>query len=122
MTNSLLAVEFQFVCAEADLPLGKSKRVILDGVPIAVFHIDDGFYAIEDTCSHQGASLAFGDLERVIVACPRHGAQFDVRSGRVLSLPAVRGVRCYPVKVEEGRVFVGCSLSSDLTPDLLRLA
>ena len=113
--------EFQYVCSAADLQLGKSRRVIIGETAVALFRLEEGCYAIEDTCSHQGASLAFGDLQENVVSCPRHGAMFDVRTGRVLSLPALHGVRSYPVRVTADGIFVGTKPSSDLLPDLLRL-
>ena len=122
MTLITTAPAYQPVCAESDLALGKAKRIIVETIPVAVFRLEDGFYAIEDTCSHQGASLAFGDLEGSVVACPRHGARFNVRTGATMSLPAVGGVRSYPVKIEDGQVFVGIRPISESIPELLRLS
>jgi len=121
MSETITQSEFQLICAEDELPVGKSRRVVIDGVTIALFHTRDGFFAIEDACSHQGGSLAFGQLDGCAVACPRHGALFDVRNGDTLSLPAVRGVRAFPVKVEAGRVFVGNKPLSEVKPALLKL-
>ncbi len=91
-----------------DISIGKAKRINVSGNPVAVFHLEDGFHAIEDTCSHAGASLSFGQIvDGHVVACSRHGAHFDIKTGRVVSLPAVRGVRCYEVKLEDGQLFVG---------------
>lgn len=112
---------YHSICSLNDLPEGKSKRVVIDNVAIALFHIDQGFFAIEDSCSHQGASLAFGSLEGCHIACPRHGALFDIRNGNVVSLPALRGVKSYPVKIENGTLFISSIPNSEESPALLRL-
>jgi 3-phenylpropionate/trans-cinnamate dioxygenase ferredoxin component len=121
MTLITKSPAYQIVCAENDLAVGKARRIIVENTPVAVFHAEDGFYAIEDTCSHQAGSLAFGDLQGSVVACPRHGALFDIKTGETLSLPAVRGVRSYPVKIEGGQVFVGIRPKDEAIPELLRL-
>ena len=79
---------------------------VYDGNPIAVFRLEDGFYAIDDTCSHAESSLSEGEIDEDIIECPLHGAQFDIRTGRNLSLPAVVPVRSYPVKVEKGSIYL----------------
>lgn len=73
---------------------------------IALFKIDDGFFAIGAWCSHQKTSMVHGDLDGYELMCPHHGARFDVRSGKNLCLPAVRPVPSYPVKVEDGKIFI----------------
>ena len=77
-----------------------------DAAPIAVFHVGDDFYAVDDTCTHESYSLADGYIDGPIVECPLHMAKFDVRTGTVLGLPATRDLSSYPVKVENGVVFV----------------
>jgi 3-phenylpropionate/trans-cinnamate dioxygenase ferredoxin subunit len=76
--------------------------------PVAVYRLNDGYYATEDSCSHAQASLAAGDidLDECTIECPYHGSLFDVRSGRVLSLPANRRLKTYTVKVVDEEVFV----------------
>ncbi len=73
---------------------------------IGLFKTDDGFYAISAWCSHQKTSMAHGDLEGHELMCPLHGARFDIRTGKNLSLPAVKPVASYPVKIDDGKVFV----------------
>ncbi|MEV6874813.1 bifunctional 3-phenylpropionate/cinnamic acid dioxygenase ferredoxin subunit [Amycolatopsis sp. NPDC051128] len=92
-------------CAVADLPEGDALR--LDGpVAIAVFHTADGFFAVDDTCTHQDASLADGWLEGCFVECPLHASQFDLRTGVPACLPAKKPLRTYRVTVTDGVVFV----------------
>jgi 3-phenylpropionate/trans-cinnamate dioxygenase ferredoxin component len=76
--------------------------------PIAVYRLNDGFYATEDTCSHAQSSLSAGDvdLEECTVECPYHASLFDIRNGMPLSPPASKPVKTYPVKVVGEEVFV----------------
>lgn len=87
------------VAKAADIPVGRSVIVRLDDVPVAVFHLADGWYAIEDICTHDGGPVAEGRLEGAIIECPRHGATFDVRTGAALTFPGVSPVPTYAVRV-----------------------
>lgn len=92
-------------CSVSELPEGEALR--LDGSnPVSVFHTEEGFYAIDDTCTHQDASLADGWLEGCLVECPLHAAMFDLRTGVPTCLPAKKAVRTYPVMVTDGEVWV----------------
>lgn len=99
------------VCPIADLPRGQARRIEVDP-PIAVFHTEDGeLFAIDDTCTHQDASLADGWLEGCEVECPLHASKFDLRTGLVDAPPAKRAVRTHRVAVTDG--FIEVSLSAD---------
>jgi len=74
--------------------------------PIAIFKLDDGYYAIDDICSHEEASLSEGAIEDGKIECPLHGALFDIRTGGNLTLPAVLPVKSYPVKVDNGAIYL----------------
>ncbi|MCP2244177.1 bifunctional 3-phenylpropionate/cinnamic acid dioxygenase ferredoxin subunit [Lentzea aerocolonigenes] len=89
-----------------DLPVGESVRVSTPDGAIAVFNADGEFYAIDDTCSHQDASLSEGWLEGCFVECPLHAASFDLRTGVPTCLPAKKAVRTYPVVVQDGVIHV----------------
>ncbi len=86
---------------------GQRKLVEIEGLAIAVFNIGGVYYAIADVCSHDDGPVAEGDLQGCEIECPRHGARFDVRSGKVLSFPAIVDIPAYPVKVEDGELLVG---------------
>lgn len=92
-------------CRVEDLPPGESLRLDTDP-PIAVFNADGALYAVDDTCTHQDASLADGWLEGCLIECPLHAAAFDLRTGEPACLPATRAVRTYPVTVDDGVVHV----------------
>ncbi|MBI2846131.1 MAG: non-heme iron oxygenase ferredoxin subunit [Chloroflexi bacterium] len=79
---------------------GERKIRDLGELIVAVFNIDGEYYAIEDVCTHDGGPVAEGELEGHTIICPRHGAHFDVRSGAVLSMPAVVPIDSYPVRIE----------------------
>ncbi len=81
-------------------------RVDVAGHRIALFRLGDDVYAIGDRCSHAEASLAEGEIFDDAVECPRHGSEFDVRSGESKSLPATLPVPVYSVGVEGSDVFV----------------
>ncbi|WP_185084135.1 bifunctional 3-phenylpropionate/cinnamic acid dioxygenase ferredoxin subunit [Nonomuraea muscovyensis] len=102
-------------CPLVSLPRGEALRLDVDP-PIAVFHTDDGeIYAIDDTCTHQDASLADGWLEGCEIECPLHASRFDLRTGEVDAPPAKRPVRTHRVVVEDDVVYV---VPSDAPPNL----
>ena len=94
------------VCRAEDLRPGAVKIVREGDLAVGVFNAGDELYAIEDRCSHDDGPLAEGDFdpETCIVICPRHGAQFDVRTGQPKSLPAYVPVSTYRAWVEDGWV------------------
>src|ERR1700716_3048783 len=94
------------ICPVAALPRGEARRVEADP-PIAVFHTDDGeVFAVDDTCTHQDASLADGWLEGCQIECPLHSSTFDLRTGVPTCPPARKPVRTYPVLIEDGMILV----------------
>jgi len=89
-----------------EVPQGEARVFTVDGKSIALCHVDGQFYAIDDVCTHDAGPLGEGELDEYAIECPRHGARFDVRSGKVLALPAPRPVATYQVKIEGDDVFV----------------
>ncbi len=98
--------EFVRVARVSDVPPGSVRRVEVAGRLIALANVGGEFFAIDDTCTHERASLSEGGLSGEVVVCPKHGSRFNVKTGRVLSLPAVRSVAVYPVHVEGEAVLV----------------
>jgi 3-phenylpropionate/trans-cinnamate dioxygenase ferredoxin subunit len=94
------------VCQLADLVDGEPTKAEVDGTTVAVVLTEGQVYAINDTCSHGAVSLAEGDVDGCTLECWLHGSQFDLRTGAPLSLPATDPVPVYPVKVEDGLVYV----------------
>jgi 3-phenylpropionate/trans-cinnamate dioxygenase ferredoxin subunit len=92
------------VAALGDLPQGRGMRVEVGEHRIALFRIGDDVYAIGDRCSHAEASLAEGEVFDTEVECPRHGSEFDLRTGKPASLPATRPVPTYTATIQDGDV------------------
>ena len=101
--------DVEFVSVASEDEVGNGERILLeiDGQGIALFNIAGEFYAIADVCSHDDGSVAEGELEEYEIVCPRHGAHFDLRTGKALTLPAVVDIPAYPVRVEGGEVLIG---------------
>jgi len=103
----MACLSFHKVCKIEEIPPGERLFVEMDDKPIVILNIDDGFFAIDDVCTHDDGPLGDGDIEDVQIICPRHGARFDLRTGEVISLPAVSGVSTYPTRVVEGILEIG---------------
>ena len=100
-------MEFVKVATVGEIEPGRAKRVEVGEEANAVFNLDGEYYAIGDTCSHEEASLSEGDVFGDCVECPLHGAEFDITTGKNLTLPAVSPVPSYPVKLEGDAILVG---------------
>ena len=98
--------EFQLVCLASDVPEGGMKLVEVDERLAIVFHIEGSFYCIDDICTHDGGPLSDGQLTGCEIACPRHGAKFDVTSGKALTMPATQNTACHEIKIDDGNVYV----------------
>ena len=108
------------VCSESELPLGAMKPFKLGDNKIIIYHIDDGYYATQHSCTHVLAPLSRGKIvENCQVQCPFHRARFDIKTGEVIEwanfppgvqlLNAIRGekaLKTFPVSIEDGKVHV----------------
>ncbi len=96
------------VCPPEELPPGRTKIVRSGLLAVCVYNLDGELYALEDRCSHDDGPLCEGDWDpdEGVVICPRHGANFDIRTGEALTLPAFEPVATYPVRVEAGMIKV----------------
>jgi len=99
--------EFVPVAGLDELPDGERLFLEVDDVYLVIFNIAGDIYAIDDLCSHDDGPLGDGDLDGFQVACPRHGARFDVRTGEQLTLPAVESINAYPVRFVDDQIEVG---------------
>ena len=100
-------IEFLAVAAVDELPEGERLIVEIDGQPIMVVHLHGEYYAIADVCSHDDGPVGEGAIEGYEIICPRHGARFDIRTGRALALPAFVDIPAYPVRLQNGQIEVG---------------
>ena len=98
--------EFIKVAAHDELEEGELLAVEVDGEPICIAKVDGRVYAFTDNCTHISGPLNEGDLEGCVLTCPWHGAQFDVRTGKVLRGPARQNILTYPVKVEDESILI----------------
>jgi len=91
----------------ADIPPGKMQKVTADGKDVLLVNIDGGYYAIDDTCTHAGASLSEGTLDGSIITCGWHGAKFDCKKGKLSAFPAkIKDLSSYKVVVESENIFL----------------
>src|ERR1700687_589129 len=106
-------MEFVRVADGAELVLGQMKAVSVDGYDILLANVDSCFYAIGNKCTHMAGSLCKGKLDGVIVTCPRHGARFDITTGRAVanaktffSTGKVDDAMRFHVLVDAGNVYI----------------
>lgn len=107
-------MEYLRVAGTSELPENQMMMVTVGGKEVLLANVDGTYYAISNKCSHFGGSLVKGALEGGIVTCPRHGAQFDVKTGQAVESAklgfikmGVKDVASYPVKVEGTDILVG---------------
>ncbi len=93
-------------CKVSDVQ-GAPHKVTVDGRDILVANIDGTYHAMDDTCTHSGASLSEGSLEGHVVTCGWHGAQFDCKTGKLAKFPAkINDLKSYKVVIEADSVFI----------------
>ena len=100
-------IEFVEIAPADELPNGERLFVEIESKPLVIFNIAGQFFSIGDVCSHDDGPVGEGDIEGFNITCPRHGAEFDVRTGQVVSMPAVVDIPAYPVRVVDGMIQVG---------------
>jgi 3-phenylpropionate/trans-cinnamate dioxygenase ferredoxin subunit len=99
-------MDFQRVARLAEIPDPGRIVVEVDDQLVVVLHVGGEVFAIDDVCTHDGGPLGEGDLADHTIACPRHGAKFDIRTGAALTMPATRPTKVHEAKVEGGEIFV----------------
>jgi 3-phenylpropionate/trans-cinnamate dioxygenase ferredoxin subunit len=97
---------FVKVATGHECPPGTMKRVMIGGRPILIANVDGCFYAADDTCTHEDASLSKGSLKGDLVTCPLHGSRFNLRTGEVLDEPADIPLNTYAIRVSGSEVLV----------------
>ena len=98
--------DFIKVAKTSEVPTGRVKVVVVGDRRIALCNVDGEFFAIDDICTHDGGPLDQGEMEGDVIECPRHGARFSVRTGKVLALHAVKPLNTYPLRVEGSEIQV----------------
>jgi 3-phenylpropionate/trans-cinnamate dioxygenase ferredoxin component len=100
--------KFQAVARTTDLVDPGSMLVEVEDRLVVLIHAAGHWYALDDVCTHDGGPLSEGPVHATsgTIACPRHGAQFDLRTGAPRTMPATKPTKAHEVKVEGGQVFV----------------
>ncbi|WP_277968482.1 MULTISPECIES: non-heme iron oxygenase ferredoxin subunit [Sphingomonas] len=96
-----------------DLAIDDVMRIESAAGPIAVYRLEDGYFATQDICTHAVASLAEGFVEDGRIECPLHAGTFCIRTGKARTLPATIPLTTYPVRVDDGRILVGVPDGTD---------
>ncbi|MGK0501038.1 MAG: 3-phenylpropionate/trans-cinnamate dioxygenase ferredoxin subunit [Oceanicoccus sp.] len=97
---------FQRAAKASDIAQGKTLCVEIDNIEILICHSKEGFYAVNNMCSHADEKLSLGKLKDCRILCPLHGAAFDIRNGEALSKPARDPITSYPLKLEGDSILV----------------
>lgn len=98
--------EFVKVAKISDIPAGTAKSFIVENEIVAIFNLNNKYYALKDQCSHMNLPLSDGLLVDGVVVCAYHGAEFDIKTGEALSLPAVEPVEAFEVRIEDEQIYV----------------
>ena len=101
--------EFHKIAKTGDVAPGEVGVYEVGGHRVALCNVDGEFYAIEDVCTHDAGPLDQGELIGSQIKCPRHGAKFDVTTGKALTLPAIKPVPKHDVKIEGDDIYVALS-------------
>lgn len=102
----MTADNYEFAARVQDIPRGKTECVEFLGKEILICNTAEGFYAVDNNCSHADARLSEGKLKGHRVLCPLHGAAFDVRDGSALTRPAVTPIASHSVKLENNAILI----------------
>jgi len=98
---------FKKIAKTKDIPKGKTKTFKIGKKErICIANRGGKFFAVDDTCSHEECSLGGGEIDEGELVCPCHGARFDLETGKVLTLPAVRDIKTYNIKVKGKEIFL----------------
>ena len=89
------------------IDLDQRQYLTIDDQPIIIVKVQGKLYAIGDICSHDDGPLDDGLIDDHCIVCPRHGAEFDIRTGEAKSMPAVVGIPVYPVQLDGNTLYLG---------------
>lgn len=106
-------VQFHAVATTSEVDEGEVQQVSVGRTDIALYKLDDDYYATDDICSHAYASLADGYVEGGQIECPLHGACFEIKTGKSVTPPANKDLATYQVKIDGDTILVGVPKASD---------
>lgn len=102
-----MASTMELVAALDEIPAGGRKSIFVDDVPALLIRVADEYFAIEDVCSHDGQPLTDGPVQAGQITCPRHGARFDLRTGRPMCMPATSPISVFAVELRADGIYAG---------------
>ncbi len=97
----------ELVAAIDEIPPGGRKSIFVDDIPALLIRVGDDYFAIEDVCSHDGQPLTDGPVQAGQITCPRHGARFDLRTGKPMCMPATSAIGVFAVEKRSDGLYVG---------------
>lgn len=98
-------LDFEEIASIDDFQDADRLEVFVEDTPVLLIRAGDQYFAIEDVCTHDGQPLTDGCIEEGAIVCPRHGARFDLQTGKALCMPATKPVRTFEVKVRDRKIF-----------------
>lgn len=107
MPDNTNEIEFVRIVKTGDLPEGERLILEINNLPIVIFNVGGELLATGDLCSHDEGPIGDGDIDGDQIVCPRHGARFDIHTGKALTLPAVEGIPVYPIQVVDDFIEIG---------------
>ena len=98
-------LDFEEIASIDDFQDADRLEVFVEDTPVLLIRVGDQYFAIEDVCTHDGQPLTDGCIEEGAIVCPRHGARFDLQTGKALCMPATKPVRTFEVEVRDRKIF-----------------
>jgi 3-phenylpropionate/trans-cinnamate dioxygenase ferredoxin subunit len=102
-----IETRFIEVATEEEIPLNERLFLEIDNYPVVIINLAGKLFAIGDVCSHDNGPVGDGELDGFEIICPRHGARFDIRTGKATRAPAFTDIPSYSVKIENGKIYLG---------------
>jgi nitrite reductase/ring-hydroxylating ferredoxin subunit len=100
----MMSENWQVACGIDGLPVGGLRACTIDEREVVICHSKDGWYALDNVCTHAYARMSEGRLRGIRLVCPLHGASFDVRDGRVIGAPASKSLLTHRLRIVDGQV------------------
>ena len=98
--------EFIKAATKSEIKSGEKLLVEVDERLVILFQIEQQYFCLDDVCTHDGGTLSDGDFDGHEIACPRHGAKFDVRCGKAVCMPATQATGSHEVKIDGDDILV----------------